>query len=84
MKESEKALNVLVSTIDKMITLAIDKAKYDRTFFGIVVAVGTGIYTVEVMGQSYVIKSSQTFSLHERVTVTAMQGSFNNLVIRKI
>lgn len=84
MTESEKA----VETLKKMIVAAAQKAaseaSFDRTSFGVVKEKNGNSYVVNAFGRDYTIKSSQNFSLYERVAVTAPQSNFSNLIIRKV
>lgn len=84
MKESERAINTLISAISKIVKDSLANANFDKSFYGVVVSSNNGVYVVDSMGSSYTIRSTQTFTVHERVIVTALQGNFNNLSIRKI
>lgn len=84
MSNSSKAVEVLTKMIVEAAQNAVDDASYDKTTFGVIKKKTTTGYLVSAFGQSYDISSTQEFKLYERVAVTAPQGDFSNLLIRKI
>lgn len=83
-KESSNAVDVLIKHIIKAANDAVSAARFDKTFFGVVTDVFSGGYTVTAAGNEYKVKTAQHFDTYERVAVTAPQGDFSNLIIRKI
>lgn len=84
MSESSKAVEVLSKMIIEAANRAVSGASFDKTSFGVVKKKLQNGYIVSVFGKDCTIKSSQDFSLYERVAVTAPQGDFSNLILRKI
>lgn len=84
MSNSSKAIDVLTKMIVEAAQNATENAPYDKTSFGVVKKKTTSGYLVSAFGQDYDVSSTQKFELYERVAVTAPQGDFSNLLIRKI
>ena len=76
MSNTSKAVDVLTKMIVEVAQNAIENASYDKT-------TPSG-YIVSAFGKECNIQSNQDFSLYERVAVTAPQGDYSNLLIRKI
>lgn len=84
MSNTSKAVDVLTKMIVEVAQNATKNASYDKTTFGVVKKKTPSGYIVSAFGKECNIQSNQDFSLYERVAVTAPQGDYSNLLIRKI
>ena len=84
MSNTSKAVDVLTKMIVEVAQNAIENASYDKTTFGVIKEKTASGYIVSAFGKERSVSSTQNFSLYERVAVTAPQGDYSNLLIRKI
>lgn len=76
-----KLVDLLSRTIVDAVNTMIAKAKFDRSSTGIIKKAEGGLYTVQVFGGEYHIRSPLSFTEGQTVTVTAPQNNFNKLYI---
>lgn len=75
----------LIDTLSKMIVGTVDKrlssADFDKSSQGVVTAKNGDTYTIAVFGGNYNITTDQTFTIGQKVLVTAPQGNMKNLTV---
>lgn len=75
----------LIDTLSKMIVGTVDKrlssADFDKSSQGVVTAKNGDTYTIAVFGGNYNIATDQTFTIGQKVLVTAPQGNMKNLTV---
>lgn len=84
MSEVTKAVSALAKLIMESAKDAVKDGSFDKTFFGVITGIDSGRYVVTSAGQDYTVRSSQYFTLGERVAITAMQNNYNTLILHKL
>lgn len=84
MNSSNEVVEILSKCMIEAAKMIAKNSSFDKTSIGIVKEKNGNIYTVQAFGGKYEIYSSKSFTINQRVAVTALQNNFNNLIIREI
>lgn len=76
-----KAIEVILDALERYVDVALERAHFDRTVRGVILAVANGVYTVRIGKETYEIKSADNFAVGDTVYVLFIQNDPKNKFI---
>lgn len=83
-QDYNEVVTVIAKTVIDAVKRIVSNLSFDKTTFGIILKANGTEYTVSAFGKEYVIISQKTFSVGQRVAVTAPQSDFKHLIMHDI
>ena len=81
MYSEQEIVDAILKSIADVAKKAVTSAPYDRTYRGFIKSMSSGVYTVQIEGMDYQIKSSGTYAIGDTVYVLFVQNNPNNKLI---
>lgn len=78
---SSQAVDTIVEAISSAAKTAVENARFDVSSYGVVTSKDGDTYKIVAFGGEYVVTTSRSYTVGQRVVVTAMQKNFRNIIL---